>query len=155
MVIDTLDNLHKYSGLCTGLSLVVDYLSSHPLQELSDGRHVVSDDTVWVNVQTCSPRSRENAPLEVHREMIDVQIPLDGAELHGYAPLTCSQVSSASYDAQADISFLSVPPSNYFAVPPGMFVLYMPGEGHAPAITDLPLRKVVFKVKYQTYNNYA
>lgn len=148
MVIDTIDNLHKYSGMCPGLSLVVDYLSSHPLLDLTDGRHVVSDDTIWANVQTCQPRSREDAPLELHREMIDVQIPLDGPELHGYAPLTDSQVSSASYDAQADISFLPVPPSNYFVVTPGMFVLYMPGEGHAPAITDLPLRKVVFKVKY-------
>ncbi|MGN0233379.1 MAG: YhcH/YjgK/YiaL family protein [Bacteroidaceae bacterium] len=155
MVIDTLDNLHKYSGLCTGLGLVADYISSHPLQDLSEGRHIVSGDAIWANVQTCPPRFRADAPLEVHREMMDVQIPLDGPEQHGYAPLAWSLVSSSLYDAQADISFLPVPPKCHFTVNPGMFVLYMPGEGHAPAITDIPLRKVVFKVKYQTHNNHA
>ena len=88
MIIDTLDNLHKYFGLCPGLDVVADYLSSHSLETLSEGRHAISDDTIWANVQTCTPRSRENAPLEVHRDMIDVQIPLDGPEQHGYAPLT-------------------------------------------------------------------
>ena len=87
--------------------------------------------------------------------MIDVQIPLDGPEQHGYAPLTAAQLSSASYDAQADISFLPVSPICYFTLTPGMFVLYMPGEGHAPAITDVPLRKVVFKVKYLNQYNHA
>ena len=155
MIIDTLDNLHKYFGLCPGLDVGADYLSSHSLETLSSGRHAISDDTIWANVQTCTPRSRENAPLEVHRDMIDVQIPLDGPEQHGYAPLTDTQLSSASYDAQADISFLPVSPKGYFTVAPGMFVLYMPGEGHAPAITDVPLRKVVFKVKYLNQYNHA
>lgn len=155
MIIDTLDNLHKYTSLCPGLQAVVDYLSSHSLESLSDGRHAVAGEDVWVNVQTCQARSREEAPLEVHREMIDIQIPLDGQEEHGYSPLTEATLLSASYDAQADISFLPIQPQDYFIVPAGQFVLYMPGEGHAPAITDRPLRKAVFKVKYQTLYNHA
>ena len=88
MVIDTLDNLHKYIGLCPSLQTVVSYLLSHPLETLVDGKHEVAGTEVWVNVQTCLPRTREQAPLEVHRDMMDIQIPIDGPEEHGFAPLT-------------------------------------------------------------------
>ncbi len=155
MVIDTLDNLHKYIGLCPGLRAVVDYLSSHSLESLQDGRHDVAGEEVWVNVQTCQERSRAEAPLEVHREKMDIQIPLDGQEEHGYSPVAQATLLSATYDEQADISFLPLQPQVYFTVLPGQLVLYMPGEGHAPAITDRPLRKAVFKVKYQTLYNHA
>ena len=146
MVIDTLDNLHKYIGLCPSLQTVVSYLLSHPLETLVDGKHEVTGTEVWVNVQTCLPRTREQAPLEVHRDMMDIQIPIGGPE---------EQVLSAAYDQEADISFLSNSPQAYFNVCPGQFVLYLPGEGHAPAITDNLLKKAVFKVKYQIPNNHA
>lgn len=155
MIIDTLDNLHKYIGLSPLLSNVVDYLSTHSLESLPDGRHDVLGEEVWVNVQTCQPRSRQEASLEVHREMMDIQIPLGGEEEHGFLPLAQESVGSAPYDAHADISFLPLSPQGYFRVLPGQFVLYLPGEGHAPAITDTPLKKAVFKVKYQTPNKYA
>ncbi len=155
MVIDTLDNLYKYIGLCPSLQTVVGYLLSHPLETLADGKHEVAGAEVWVNVQTCQPRTREQAPLEVHRDMMDIQIPIDGPEEHGFAPLTEEQVLSAAYDQEADISFLSNSPQAYFNVCPGQFVLYLPGEGHAPAITDNLLKKAVFKVKYQIPNNHA
>lgn len=155
MVIDTLDNLHKYTGLCPSLQTVVGYLLSHPLETLADGKHEVAGAEVWVNVQTCQPRTREQASVEVHRDMMDIQIPIDGLEEHGFAPLTEEQVLSAAYDQEADISFLSISPQAYFNVCPGQFVLYLPGEGHAPAITDNLLKKAVFKVKYQIPNNHA
>ena len=118
MVIDTLDNLHKYIGLCPSLQTVVSYLLSHPLETLVDGKHEVAGTEVWVNVQTCLPRTREQAPLEVHRDMMDIQIPIDGPEEHGFAPLTEEQVKSAAYDQEADISFLSNSPQAYFNVCP-------------------------------------
>lgn len=155
MVIDTLDNLQKYIGLCPSLQTVVSYLQSHPLETLADGRHEVAGTEVWVNVQTCQPRTREQAPLEVHRDMMDIQIPIDGPEEHGFAPLTEEQVLSAAYDQEADISFLTNSPQAFFNVCPGQFVLYLPGEGHAPAITNSLLKKAVFKVKSQTFNNHA
>ena len=71
------------------------------------------------------------------------------------SPLTEEQVLSAAYDQEADISFLSNSPQAYFNVCPGQFVLYLPGEGHAPAITTNLLKKAVFKVKYQIPNNHA
>lgn len=150
MIIDTIDNLRRYICLCPLIQSVVDYLSSHSLEDLTDGRHEVSGEDVWVNVQTCPLRAIEDVPLEVHRQMMDIQIPLDTQEVHGFSTLTDSELRSASYDVRSDISFFSIPPQTYFSLSSGQFALYLPGEGHAPAITDRPIRKAVFKVKYQT-----
>lgn len=150
MIIDTIDNLHRYASLCPLLRDVVDYLSAHPLESLPEGKYEVRGADVWVNVQTCPPRTLEEAPLEVHHAMMDIQIPLDGEEVHGFRPLTEDELCAATYDSQADISFPSLPPHTYVSLRPGQFVIYLPGEGHAPAITHSPLKKAVFKVKYQT-----
>ena len=149
MIIDALVNLKKYTCLFPSLQLVADYLVSHPLESLTEGRHTVSGEDAWVSVQTCQPQSRQDARLEVHRVMMDIQIPIGGVEEHGFCPLDEDTIASAAYDEQADISFVSVPACTYFRIHPGMFVIYMPGEGHAPAITDIPFRKAVFKIKNQ------
>lgn len=149
MITDTLDNLHKYTGLSPLLARVVDFVSSHVLENMPEGKHEVEGEDVWVSIQTARPRSREQAPLEVHREMMDIQIPLEGKEEQGFLPLSRATVLSASYDARADISFLSLLPQEYIMVSHGQFVLYLPGEGHAPGISENPFKKAVFKVKYQ------
>ena len=149
MIIDTLENLSRYLSVCPNMQKVLDYLACHSLASLPDGKTVITEDNAWVNVETCRPRAKDEARIEVHRLMADIQIPLTGVETHGYSPLSSAQIFGADYNADADISFLSVSPQTYFSVSPGEFVLYLPGEGHAPALTKEPLRKAVFKVKYQ------
>lgn len=156
MIIDTLDNLTRYLTVCPNIQAVLDYLACHSLESLPDGKTVISGDDVWVNVETCGPRTKDEARIEAHRLMADIQIPLSGTETHGYSPLSSTQMDASDYDTRADISFLSVSPQMYFCIKPKEFVLYLPGEGHAPAITNEPLHKAVFKVKYlKKSNNYA
>jgi YhcH/YjgK/YiaL family protein len=63
----------------------------------------------------------------------------------GYTPRTA--LPEAEYNAEKDITFYPGAAESYIDVKPGMFAIFFPQDGHAPAITDTPLKKVIVKVK--------
>ena len=83
MIIDTLDNLGKYVGLNPLFADVVTFLQANDLNALEDGKHPIKDKDLFVNITTAKGRTKEAAVLETHREMIDIQIPLDTEETFG------------------------------------------------------------------------
>lgn len=145
MIFDTLDNLEKYVALNPLFSHVVDFLRTHRLADLPVGTTKIVGDDVFVNIQQCEPKTRSEALTETHRVMTDVQIPISDAEEHGFTPLAL--LPQGEYDEAKDVTFYSVESQTYFRLQPGQFVIYFPTDGHAPAISDRPLRKAIFKVK--------
>ena len=150
MIIDTLDNLRMYEELNPLFPKVVEFLCSHDLSSMPLGKTAICGDDLYVNIVDTQPKSQEMAVVETHRQMIDIQIPLSGTELHGYAPL--ASLEDAAYQEQDDISFYTRPPQTFLSVCPGEFVIFFPQDGHAPAITPVVLRKAIFKVKNQKTN---
>ena len=145
MILDTLDNLKQYASLNSRFEAVLQFLAQNDLDKLASGRHGIQGDDVYVNIQEAKPRSREEAKLESHREMIDIQIPLSDEEEMGYSPL-CT-LKETPYDADKDIAFYEEKPESYFCVKPGECVIFFPQDGHAPAITAKGLKKAIFKVR--------
>lgn len=145
MIIDTLDKLSNYAALNALFPDVLKFLKENDIQSLPDGRLDILGDDLYVNIQQAAPRTREEAKLESHRKMIDIQIPISDAEEMGYSPL-CN-LSDSPYEADKDISFYPEAPESYFSVKPGEFVIFFPQDGHAPAISQKGLKKAIFKVK--------
>ncbi len=145
MILDTLPNLQQYAALNPRFQAVLRFLEQHDLSSLPTGRHDIDGDDLYVNIQDATPRTRQEARLESHQQMIDIQIPLSDSEEMGYSPL--SALSEAPYDADKDIAFYDETPESYFTVRPGEFVIFFPQDGHAPAISPNGLRKAIFKVR--------
>lgn len=145
MIIDTLDKLSNYAALNALFPDVQKFLKENDIQSLPDGRLDILGDDLYVNIQQAAPRTREEAKLESHRKMIDIQIPISDAEEMGYSPLC--KLSESPYEADKDISFYPEAPESYFSVKPGEFVIFFPQDGHAPAISQKGLKKAIFKVK--------
>lgn len=150
MILDTLDNLKMYTGLNPLFPKVVEFIQSHDLSSMPLGKTDIIGDELYVTIADAQPKSQEEAVVESHRQMIDIQIPLSGTETHGFAPL--SSLEEATYQEQDDISFYTRPPQTFLSVCPGEFVIFFPHDGHAPAITPVVLRKAIFKVKNQKTN---
>lgn len=153
MIVDSIENLEQYAVLNPRFAAVAEFLRNHDLSTLSAGKHEIQGDEIFVNVQDAPVKTREEARFETHRQMIDIQVPLSGCEEHGWCPL--ADLPEAPYDATTDMTLhdpvspapISSLASTYFVLRPGQFAIYFPTDGHAPAITPVPLRKAIFKVK--------
>ena len=146
MVLDLIDNLKSYEALNPHFAKVVGFLQNNRLESLPLGRNEICGDLVYANVMDAQPKTKEEAFIEVHRRYIDIQIPISSHELMGYTPL--NELPEADYNGDSDAAIYPVgmPARDYFNVRQGEFVIFFPQDGHAPAITAQPLRKVVFKV---------
>ena len=146
MVLDLLENLKNYEALNPHFAKVVDFLEKSDLANLPLGRNEICGDLVYANVMDVNPKSKEEAFIEVHRRYIDIQIPISVNEEMGYTPL--NELPDASYNETNDAATYPVGmlARDYFNVHKGEFIIFFPQDGHAPAITPVPLRKVVFKI---------
>lgn len=146
MVLDLLENLKKYEALNPHFSKVIAFVENTDLANLPLGRNEICGDSVYANVMEAKPKTKEEAFIEIHRKYIDIQIPVSHDEIMGYTPI--SELPKADYSNADDVAIYPVgmPARDYFNVHKGEFTIFFPQDGHAPAITDAPLKKVVIKV---------
>lgn len=146
MVLDLLENLKSYEALNPHFSKVIAFLENTDLSGLPLGKNAICGDAVYANVMDAKPKTKEQAFIEVHRKYIDIQIPISADETMGYTPISELPVPDYSEADDAAIYPAGMPARDYFNVHKGEFVIFFPQDGHAPAITPAPLKKVVIKV---------
>ena len=114
---------------------------------MEPGKHLIKGDDLFVNIQVAKGKTPEEAVVETHKIMIDIQIPLSGEETYGYVP-ACA-LPDEGYDEAKDMAkFPGIPSQSLVTCKKGMFAIFFPQDGHAPCITDQPeLKKAIFKVK--------
>ncbi len=147
MIIDTIDNFDKYLSLNPLFPKVLEFLKHHNLNELSEGTHEIDGKRLFVNVITTTGRRKEDAVLETHVEMVDIQIPLNAQETYGY--IAAERLPDVEFNKDADLAlYPEVQPADYVSCHPDQFVIFFPQDGHAPMISEeKSLHKVIFKVK--------
>ena len=147
MIIDTLDNLKKYESLNPLFPKVVAFLAENDLDKLDAGKHEIEGKDLFVNIQMAKGKTPDEAVLETHDKMIDIQIPLSDAETFGYTPREA--LPKAEYNAEKDITKIpGLAADSYVTAPVGAFCIFFPQDGHAPCITGVPeIKKAIFKVK--------
>ena len=81
MLVDSFDYIACYKGLHPNLDTAIDWLNSHTLDALENGRTIIDGENVFVNVMDADLRDAEGAAFEYHRRYADLQIDLSGGEL--------------------------------------------------------------------------
>lgn len=147
MIIDTLDNLQRYVSVNPRIAEVVEYLKNNDLKALADGSHQIDGNDVYVNVMHTPGKTADEAVMESHRLMLDIQIPLSCDESFGYTPV--AQLPDTEYDAERDLSFYpGIKAQGIITCHPGMMAIFMPEDGHQPCISkEKEIHKAVFKVR--------
>lgn len=149
MIIDSLDHFECYQKLHPLFKEVAKFLKENNLKEMPTGIYPIIGDDLFVNVQMQYGKTPDEAVLEAHRQMIDIQVPISGVETYGFSPL--SDLPSVVYDEMNDCALWhDVAPQNFVTCTSDMFVIFFPQDGHAPLISsEQQLKKAVFKVKVQ------
>lgn len=145
MVIDTIENLEKYVTLNPLFKDVVEFLKNNDLNTLEEGKHFIKDKDLFVNIQMAKGKTKEEAKLETHKRMIDIQIPISACETFGYTPL--GDLPAEEYNDEKDITKYAILAETYFTLKPSEFAIFFPQDGHAPCVSSEPqIKKAIFKV---------
>ena len=146
MIIDTLNNFEKYISINPLFEEVAKFLCENDLATLEEGKYEIKGKDLFVNVTTAKGRTKEEAVLETHNVMLDIQIPLSCDETYGYTPR--EDLPEAEYNEAKDITKIpGLASQSYVTCRPGMFAVFFPQDGHAPCIAPQDIKKVIFKVK--------
>ena len=125
----------------------LDWLKKNDLNNLPDGKYLISGENIYANIQTYITKSE--APFEAHRKYIDIQYVIDGEEQVGV--VDCSDCTTIEpYNAEKDIEFLSCNVSYSFQhLSNGEFLILYPQDAHQPSMAvENPklVKKAVVKV---------
>lgn len=147
MIIDKLENLKKYESVNPLFAKVVEFLQQNDLDKLEAGKHEIVGKDLFVNIQMAKGKTPDEAVIETHDKMIDIQIPLSAAETFGYTQR--DQLPQAEYNVEKDITKIpNLAADSYVTCQPGMMAIFFPQDGHAPCIAGVPeIKKAIFKVK--------
>ena len=152
MIVDGVVNLAAYARLLPGLELVAEALREPPGADAPE-RIELDGDRVFLMPQTVTVRDTPEAVWESHRRYADVQVVLEGVERFGWCESGAAAVREA-HDEARDVAFHDPPGSIgraggvRFTLTPGRFVVFLPGEVHAPCLRPAAAKKgaTVFKV---------
>ena len=147
MILDVLDNAHRYLSIHQGFPKAVRFLSRPDLKELPAGRYEIDGETIYAMVSMGPGRNREEALLETHGRYVDIQLVLAGADTMGWKPKSLCLNSSGPYDPDTDVQFFTDEPDTWFCVKPGAFAIFFLEDAHAPLVSTGRIHKVVVKVK--------
>ena len=147
MILDTLENFGKYVSLNPLFPKVLEYLQNTDLMAQEPGCVNIDGNKLFVNHNVAKGKTVDQARMETHNAMIDIQIPLSCSETYGYTPR--AELPEGEYNAQKDITKLpGVASQQYVTCHPGMFAIFFPQDGHAPCISEeKEIRKAIFKVR--------
>jgi biofilm protein TabA len=145
MILAGLEQADWYLALHPDFPAAIAFLRGQPLGDLPQGRIEIAGN-VYGMVSRPPTRQRSEAPLEAHREHIDIQYLIGGVEEMGWKSRTRCQRQHGEYDADRDIEFFKDLPDSYVTLRPGQFVIFFPDDAHAPLIGSGEIHKVVIKV---------
>jgi len=148
MIIDDISNLSRYKGINPYMEAAIRFLETNDLEGLAPGRIEIDSDNIYCNVNCQEALSKEQVRLESHVRYMDIQIPVSADEEMGYTPASELPQPDSPYNREKDVAFYPGYAHSYVKVKRGMFAIFLPGEGHAPAITANGIRKIVIKLKY-------
>ena len=112
------------------------FLSGKTAADLPQGKHPIDGERIFASVAEVMTEPMSSRRFELHREYIDIQVLLEGRELHGYSPLhTTAPALEDRLDAD-DVAFYPAPGPQEglqtLLLQQGQYAVYLPGELHCP-----------------------
>lgn len=150
MILDQLENWSLYFKRESRIGRAFHFLTREFDPDSPEGRIDIEGDGIFALPQSYQTRPTEQARFEAHRQYIDIQLVLSGAEGMGWAFAGDLKISE-EYDRDRDVLFFESP-GNFtrLEVFPRSFALFYPSDAHAPGLA-LPgwekVKKVVVKIR--------
>ena len=126
MIVDSFDYIACYKGLHPNLDKAIDWLNSHTLDALENGKTIIDGENVFVNVMDADLRDADGAAFEYHR-----------------------RYEQGEFDEENDFGLRTGPEHCGMTLGEGRFAVFFPGELHKPSCKTPGcdhVRKAVVKI---------
>ena len=148
MVVDVIENASLYYGLSERMKTALEYMQGVVFHDMIPGRYEIEGDDIFMLVLEYQSKSPDETEWEAHREYLDIQVVVCGAEQIGYAN-TRRMTAEKEYDVEEDCAYFTGQGSQLrFDV--GMFMIFSPEDAHRPGMMlnePQAVKKIVIKVK--------
>lgn len=147
MIIARLSDAKRYETLHPLMKPLFDYVAQNDLSKVNAGRITLQGDNLFINVNDSALVDKQQQKLEVHRQYMDVHIPLSCAEEIGWRHISTLGDSDAPFDEANDFALYTAQSDKWFKLCPGEFCIVFPEDAHAPVVGKGQIRKLVAKIK--------
>lgn len=146
MILDVLENAHRYLALHQGFAQAFAFLRRPDLKELPVDTYEIDGKRVYAMVAKELGRKKEDALLETHERYIDIQLVLAGTDTMGWRPKSLCLQSAGAYDPETDLQFFTDEPDVWLPTQSGAFAIFFPEDAHMPLISSGQIHKVIVKI---------
>lgn len=147
MIVGKLEHSSRIESLHPLLGEVFDYVKQHPFLHHTSEKIILDGENLYINHAFIEGTPKEEQPLEIHRNYLDVHILLEGEETIGWKASSDLTQETQSYSQEKDCAFYADIPTTYITLQPGEFAIAFPEDAHAPAIGSGKIHKLIAKVK--------
>ena len=83
MILDRIDNAIRYAGVHGGVARGLEWLATHEVKHLPEGKHPIDGDSLYLMVVKGQGKGQSGTKLETHRRYIDIQYPVADSDTIG------------------------------------------------------------------------
>ena len=150
MIIDRLENAHKYADVQKGFSESFAFLQKAVAENLPVGRYEIDGSDVFAFIQEYT--SKTDSAFETHRNYIDIQFVFSGVEVIEVADIA-KMKESIPYSQEKDVTFYEdYNNATVCVLEEGAYGIFFPWDAHKPglALKGNPdqVKKIVVKIRY-------
>jgi len=147
MIIDTIQNAHKYYSVHPLFQTAFEYIAAQNLAAIETGKFDISDGLKVINNTAVGKTVEASvAKFECHNKNIDIQLCIKGEEQMGWKPRSKCVLPNGDYNAEKDVQLYLDQPDTFFSLTDHQFVIFFPEDVHAPMIGAGEITKMVIKV---------
>ena len=148
MIIDTIEQAHKYFGLHPLFETAFEFILKNDLKITPDGT-IEMPENIRAFITTSIGKTKETSleKFECHDQFIDIQLCITGTETFGWKPRSTCKTQKGAYNPEKDVRFFADKPDMYFQLTDNQFTIFFPEDVHAPMIGNGEIKKMVVKIK--------
>lgn len=141
MIFDTINNFNSYVKLAPSVWSELEKFIANCTTDTPVGRYEIDGEKVYAMIQSYNLHEFNADKLEIHREFIDIQLLLKGAETIWYRSVDGLEQTQPY---APDCAFFHAEKSDSVPLPmiPGYFAMFLPEEGHQPGVGN-PANQVI------------
>ena len=150
MIFDNMKNCALYYGANKNFEKAFDFIKYAVSENLPVGKYELDSTQVYASVQEYETKLPENGKFEGHRNYIDIQYVVSGAEAIDVMDVG-KAVAKTEYDPVKDFQLYENSENcNKCAIEAGEYGIFFPHDIHKPGMAYgeiAPVKKIVVKVK--------